>query len=598
MENKKYDLTSRNNYFLGKLMTARDFFAEQNYFNSKRRLTNKLIFSPGIVAGLSVFLVDDKTFSLESGVAIDYDGFEIVVPESYSMKLDLVNGFDKFRNSNCVYLCIKYKEKFDETTFSITSQSTNSDEKQFNRIKETYELFLTDKEPNSLSLKIDGLMYQNIELFNKDGIKIWGVFPKYVNFGKKAKVSIFLDKNRPGEAIYFKTKIKGIMFKDVGEIEYEETENSDQKSISRECYLTCNANSETASEFTISKDDFILEAGTKKFNLDEDIIVNLVVKEKPLKDIIISEYYSLNFNDILEKTDDKYIYLAKINIISNDVGYIIEKLEKVPANQYLLNRELLRLIQDIELEDLKNNLGISKTSVSEKSTTKPENIKKVEKLIEKDNIVTGIETINLGFRPKQNKVYYSYEFVHGLGPGNVAIVTAIVNEENSDIKEPGALIFGDRSIFKINEAKLSAPDVEIASLVNTSKGTLRLGVRLEEKTNVQFVKVRWWAFKPLETNKLRDNLVITDDLKVIVSPDSVTVKPLGQVRFSAKIVGTEDQKISWALGKDNPGKIDSNGLFTAPAKEGIYEIQARSVSFEKLYATAYVVVTIDQINNR
>lgn len=49
MDDKQYHMSSRNNYFLGKLMTARDFFSEQEYFNSKRRLGNRFMFTPGIV---------------------------------------------------------------------------------------------------------------------------------------------------------------------------------------------------------------------------------------------------------------------------------------------------------------------------------------------------------------------------------------------------------------------------------------------------------------------------------------------------------------------------------------------------------------------
>ena len=37
----------RNRYFYGKLMTVRDFLREQEYFNSKRWLINRLLFRSG-----------------------------------------------------------------------------------------------------------------------------------------------------------------------------------------------------------------------------------------------------------------------------------------------------------------------------------------------------------------------------------------------------------------------------------------------------------------------------------------------------------------------------------------------------------------------
>ena len=109
MKNKQYYLAQRNNYFFGKLMTVRDFESEQNYVNSKRRLNNKMMGGSGIVSGLDVILVDNKTFSLEPGMALDYMGREIVVPEPYIRRLNVIKGFEENKGKGIVYLCLGYK---------------------------------------------------------------------------------------------------------------------------------------------------------------------------------------------------------------------------------------------------------------------------------------------------------------------------------------------------------------------------------------------------------------------------------------------------------------------------------------------------------
>ncbi len=81
MNNLQYSSGERNHYFYGKLMTVRDFQDEQTYMNNKRRLGNRLLHGAGIVAGLGVLLVDNQTFSLEAGMALDYLGREIVVQD-------------------------------------------------------------------------------------------------------------------------------------------------------------------------------------------------------------------------------------------------------------------------------------------------------------------------------------------------------------------------------------------------------------------------------------------------------------------------------------------------------------------------------------
>lgn len=69
----------RNRYFYGKLLTVRDFELEQKYLNDKRRLLNLAIAGPGVVCGLTVSKSDDMTLMLESGLALDCMGREIVV---------------------------------------------------------------------------------------------------------------------------------------------------------------------------------------------------------------------------------------------------------------------------------------------------------------------------------------------------------------------------------------------------------------------------------------------------------------------------------------------------------------------------------------
>ena len=70
----------RNNYFYGKLLDVFHLELEQDYFNSKRWLLNRLITGPGVVCGLKVELQDDgKSVIVLPGLAIDRCGHEIIV---------------------------------------------------------------------------------------------------------------------------------------------------------------------------------------------------------------------------------------------------------------------------------------------------------------------------------------------------------------------------------------------------------------------------------------------------------------------------------------------------------------------------------------
>jgi len=148
----------RNNYFYGKLMTASDFESEQQYFNEKRYLINRLMHGNGIVCGLQVSLYDHKSLSvvLSSGVALDCHGQEIIVSkkhESYLISTQNLNPNTLTeQQSGWIGLFIKRK---DEGKESVPSPSLEFNEQicTNNKIQENFELYfdiLQDK-PNILS---------------------------------------------------------------------------------------------------------------------------------------------------------------------------------------------------------------------------------------------------------------------------------------------------------------------------------------------------------------------------------------------------------------------------------------------------------------
>lgn len=595
MKNKQYYSGERNNYFFGKLMTVRDFEAEQEYFNSKRRLGNKMLSGSGIVSGLDVILVDNKTFSLETGMALDYLGREIVVSEPYVRRLNVIKGFEENKDKGILYLCIKYAEQLKETTFSVASSGkSNGVSEEFNRVSEGYELFLTAEKPKEDSLKIDSLVYESKKLYDAGGVKINLEIGRYVNPSKLLKVSVIFEKENVEAPVSYNFDMKGEFFKGISGEEnvnacFQETEISTYKAFRKDYFLRCDAVADAMSKIIIPKDAFSLKIGEDEFKLEKDFEFPVKISTTPLRDIIINDYYGKSFNDIIEKVDNKYIYLAKFHIVTNQLTYFIESFEKHPFKQYLYSNELISLLQTIDSGTPTMELPEAASAKEESNQGVPQVVDLPEPKI--DNIVTGVERINLGFNPRVGKSYFSYEFVHGLGEGNVGVITAIDNNSNYMTDEKGLLIFGDKSIFTKEEISVSAPNVEVGAIVNSEKGTMRLGVKLKEKTTAQAIDIRWWAFKPAEIHEEEEDLVIDENVRVVITPNTARVKPLEQVRFEAHIEGAISQEVRWGMAEEGSGTIDNNGLYTAPSKEGVYEIKAYSVKFENKSDSAYVVVS-------
>ncbi|MGH9326226.1 MAG: hypothetical protein ACRD2B_05995 [Terriglobia bacterium] len=70
----------RNRFFYGKLLDVYHFELEQNYFNSKRWMLNRLVSGYGVICGLNVLLGQDgESVVVTPGVAIDKCGREVIV---------------------------------------------------------------------------------------------------------------------------------------------------------------------------------------------------------------------------------------------------------------------------------------------------------------------------------------------------------------------------------------------------------------------------------------------------------------------------------------------------------------------------------------
>ncbi|MDR1364865.1 MAG: hypothetical protein LBJ32_04490 [Oscillospiraceae bacterium] len=597
MENNNHSILERNNYFLGKLMTVRDFFCEQNYFNLRRRLCNRMMFGPGIVSGLNIFLIDERTFSLDPGIAIDYSGREIVVLQPCIRKLNLINGFEENKDKGAIFLCIKYSEKLSETTFNVTSSSQEANEKkQFNRIKEGYELFLTTQPPKENGFKIDNFVWQKIQIYDKNNVKIFAEFPNYASPGKQIKIKIYFEKEKLDDPANYSFKISGELFESPEgkfiSVDYKETELSSYKFDEKEYFFKCTAQNASITELTINKNSFNLTIGEHNYGIEQNIKIQVSIRNENISELAVTDYYLRNFDENMENFDEKFIYLARFHLVSDRLNFFIEKFVKHPFKQYVYSNNLLRLMCDLNRDSI--NYTSQKPIAEEINVQEPKEKfeQSMKPIIEKDNIITGVEKINLGFNAKVGKSYYSYELVHGLGPGPVGIIAAVVNEASEDKNEKSLVIFGDKSIFDEENIKASAPNMQIAVAVDYEKGTFRIGARLKSKTLDQTIDIRWWAFRPIQSTQEKENLVIDETVKIIIKPNTARVKPLDQIRFEASVEGFNDQRIRWEIVEKNTGSIDSNGLYTAPATEGVYEIKAHSVEMPELSTSAYVVVSV------
>ena len=150
------------------------------------------MYGHGIVCGLGVQGIDDQSIIVESGVAIDAGGREIVLDTSVVKKLSAIEGFDSIEGDNAC-LRIRYKEQDVHSVYSV-SHKTDDKEYEYNRITEGYELFLANPDDEEEWEEPINEFLARERLFKSDNFEGELSIPATVCKGRNAKITLVIKK--------------------------------------------------------------------------------------------------------------------------------------------------------------------------------------------------------------------------------------------------------------------------------------------------------------------------------------------------------------------------------------------------------------------
>lgn len=592
MKNKKLYPFTRNHYFYGKLLTVRDFEEEQRYFNDKRRLNNLLLHGAGVAAGLDIIKIDDKTISVEAGFAIDYQGREIVVPESVICRLDILDGFDRLIQTDEVYLCIEYQEDAKEEVHSIAGSMAGGEmDSNFNRIQEGYHLFLTELPPQKERVSLDSLARVTKVLFKEAGVTIRQEIPCYAVPGQVILIQVTIEKKDVTQPVHVNYTITSAAFETPIQIQFQEEEVKAYQSVELTCQVLIRKELERGA-VAVSQTKGTVLIGSTVFSVSEDMFSSLQIVFHSPEEHIIQKYRRMHLEELVGERTQEQIYLARLQLIRKDEIYYIEQVEALPLKQYILNNTLLALLLKtktpqcyFETKEEGREKEEEAQSQLSAATEQPQNIDLwANQEADQNRFACGETYIETDLRSSK-KTYYSDELTHGLGIGDVFLWAAVKTEPKL---EPPLLIFGDPSIFSKGSLETGLPQYQIAIRENPARGTFRIGIRFLEDIKAAHVLVKWWAWKPEQKEALESNNF--SKVTVSIEPTTVQIKPKEKIKFQATVEGAESQECNWSVTDFGGGFVDREGWYKAPAKEGVYEIVVESARYPDKKASAFAVV--------
>lgn len=143
---EKYPLRplKRVHYFSGKLLSAEDFTAEQEYLLEKFRRHNRYLHGCGVVIGLDVSVSGDAAAGFQivvsPGYAIDPSGREITIPTLHE---EAIASTDK-----ATYACLYYAER-EADPVPVVDASEDAELFKHSRIEELFEIRFEAHDPGS-----------------------------------------------------------------------------------------------------------------------------------------------------------------------------------------------------------------------------------------------------------------------------------------------------------------------------------------------------------------------------------------------------------------------------------------------------------------
>ena len=591
MKNNELLPFNRNRYYRGKMLTSADFEAEQLYVNNKRRFVNQMISGSGIVCGLNVISLDDLSIMIESGVAIDDVGREIVVENSVVKKLSTIEGFEQLR-TNQASLCIRYAEEENQPVYSVNHQDGQK-EYEHNRIQESYELFLMDTEDIDTPIEMETEFFASGVMFENRDFRIRFRIPVNICAGHYVKAEVEVEKLSGEKAnLYFESVLQTpALGTTEGEQELNillENVTLDQgKKLTKEYWLLAQAEElQDTSIMQKSGSTKVLVNGVDvsaggsanwKINIVADKPAELAARE--------AGKTSLELRGMSIGTG--MIRLAELQLVRTESAYLIEKVEEKTVKRYVLTMRDAGLRQEYETY-FKKKLPFYQGGEKETYVAPLSDVQREYPDNGRVKMETGIVEILLGENARRGDICYSGEIMHGLGRGNVYVEVGYENLEENKVlgKNSKTTIYGDPSLFDSGKPTVSA---ETAVKVLNDKGSFVVAAKLLQDVKQLVLTYRWVAIRYAEDD-IQEEYEDAGNRSISAVTPTIVVGTKESYFFQVKYNNMKPCSVSYELTEPGSGEITSDGIYTAPAKEGVYEIRIYCTDKPLICTYAYAIV--------
>lgn len=562
MKGLQYFPFERNHYYYGKFLSADVLDAEQTYMNNKRRFVNRFLFGSGVVFGMSVLAVDDRTVAVQPGAALDFAGREIVIDQPFLLALNTLEGSSQFTKASVLYLCLSYDE------YPLRKEDRND---EYDTVSEHYRFSLMETLPQCAETMTDRFLKRTETVYSCESFSVTQEIPAMVSAGGETVLTVTVRRLVRDTAVNFSYQVRLTGMKCGDDSLLTVSYDSQEQPMTDDCavlyfplHVLLHADGEEGTVETVS--GTFVSSSDRRSEGYSIVRMSTEVVVGSLKERMLGKFRDEGMQLITqENVYQPPICLAAIHLCEKNGSVAISEVKRMPFSQYLNTG------QTQALEIMAGGGGTHETH-SDTTVTREDN--PAERLMQKYAVSSGIAEIAMPMGGRAGQRFFSEPISHGLGVGRTAVTLGVIKSEQETI-------YGSTEVFAEDSQDICA---ELAAKLDTEQGSFTIGVKLKEPTSAVSVRIHWTAVRShmSEVMELHPHLVI--------KPDIASLNVMENLTFEVQFEQCPKQAVKWSIAEGaRGGVITDGGAYTAPNTPGVYQIQVRSVE-SGLQASAFVSV--------
>lgn len=570
---------SKNRYFSHKRMRSADFIREQEYIEHKLAFLSRWDLGTGAALGLEAQRINGESMLISPGFAVDGHGRWLIVDEPAVCRLRTLRGLDRLHGETAL-LWLTYHEELVDPMFV---SGDRGEVQEYAAAKERYSFYLTEMRalPGAPG---DRLLFSDVTLFEDSDLRIRQVIPKVLPAHGTVRLRLHIEVFCPGPleiSLHYAPELPG----------WQPADPEKPLRLSRsmeleqgETTLTLTgALSSTAQAVLLSlpESGFMLEKRGVQLRAQCSFQEEFPVAAGDPLASLEKRLLSQDPQEVWDAGLEDGVPIAGVRLVRYGDQVLLDSVFPLPKSSRAVLpclKERLRYCGSFFSPDTREEQGEKPSGELPPVDPAPE---------DRRQMTTGVVMLNAGLHLQEGNILCSEELAHELGPGTVFMEFGVENIYPA----PGIdrnytdLLLGDASLFTQSSGTYEH-GFDRGVRVHPEKGTFELAVRLRGELRQAVLRLRWFAWRAEEHTTHRPPA----GALLRLEPDIVRVAPGATVNFVPVFERGLASPCDFLIPDRQSGLITPNGVYTAPPKNGLYQVCAQVKGMPETRVNAFVIV--------